>query len=112
MASVINDGIFLEVGPGSAFMSIKIVKRIPLAQIIGLGIFETMISIGGQNVTEVSLPDRIRFMQSDTTEMLFDDVEFDFVVSIGSLYHWIKPVQFFNEIYRVLKPGQSASSQS
>jgi hypothetical protein len=36
VAAVMGNGIFLEVGPGPAFVSIEISKRILQAQIIGL----------------------------------------------------------------------------
>lgn len=46
--------------------------------------------------------------RGDATEMPFDDAEFDFVVSGGSLHHWSKPIKVFDEIYRVLRPGKLA----
>jgi ubiquinone/menaquinone biosynthesis C-methylase UbiE len=52
VVAVISEGTFLEVGPGPAFVSIEISKRIPRAQIIGLDISETMIGIGRLNVAE------------------------------------------------------------
>ena len=108
VADVISEGIFLEVGPGPAFVSIELASRIPRAQIIGLDISETMIGIGRRNVAEASLSERITFRQGDAAEMPFDDAEFDFIVSSGSLHHWSKPIQVFDEIYRVLKPEQPA----
>ena len=108
VAATISDGTFLEVGPGPAFVSIYIAKRIPQAQIIGLDISETMIRIGRRNVAEAGLSERITFRQADAVAMPFDDAEFDFVVSSGSLHHWSKPVEVFDEIYRVLKLGRSA----
>jgi len=108
VAATISDGTFLEVGPGPAFVSIYIAKRIPQAQIIGLDISETMIRIGRRNVAEAGLSERITFLQADAVAMPFDDAEFDFVVSSGSLHHWSKPVEVFDEIYRVLKLGRSA----
>lgn len=40
--------------------------------------------------------------------MPFGDAEFDFVVSSGSLHHWSKPIEVFDEVYRVLKFDQPA----
>ena len=108
VTAVINEGTLLEVGPGPAFVSIEISKRIPQAQLIGLDISETMIGIGRRNVAEAGLSERITFRHGDATKMPFDDTKFDFVVSSGSLHHWGKPVEVFDEIYRVLKPGQLA----
>ena len=108
VAAVMGKGIFLEVGPGPAFVSIEISKRILQAQIIGLDISETMIGIGRRNVAEAGLSERISFRHGDAAKMPFDDAKFDFVVSSGSLHHWNKPVEVFDEIHRVLKLGQPA----
>ncbi len=55
IAAVMSEGSFLEVGPGPAFVSIEISKRIPRVQIIGLDISETMSGIGRRNVAEAGL---------------------------------------------------------
>jgi ubiquinone/menaquinone biosynthesis C-methylase UbiE len=106
--AVISQGTFLEVGSGPAFTSIEIARRVPQAHIICLDISETMIRIGSQNVAEAGLSDQIVFRLGDAAKMPFDDAEFDFVFSGGSLHHWSKPLKVFDEIYRVLKPERSA----
>jgi len=108
VAAVIREGTFLEVGPGPAFVSIEIARRIPQAQIIGLDISETMIGIGRRNVDEAGFLKQITFRTGNATKMPFGDSEFDFVVSSGSLHHWSKPIEVFDEIYRVLKLDQLA----
>ena len=108
VAATISEGTFLEVGPGPAFVSIEVARCIPRAQIVGLDISETMISIGRRNVAEAGLSERITFRQGNAVAIPFDDTEFDFVVSSGSLHHWSKPVEVFDEIYRVLKLSQPA----
>ncbi|HIE17606.1 MAG TPA: methyltransferase domain-containing protein [Dehalococcoidia bacterium] len=35
--------------------------------------------------------------------MPFSNAEFDFVISSGSLRHWNKPIEVFNEIHRVFE---------
>ena len=47
-----------------------------------------MIEIGTRNVAEAGLLERIMLRGGDAIEMPFDDAEFDFVVSGGSLHHW------------------------
>lgn len=108
VAAIISQGTFLEVGPGPSFVSIEIASHIPQAHIVGLDISKTMIDIGRRNVAEAGFSDRITFRHGDAAKMPFDDAEFDFVVSSGSLHHWSKPIQVFDEIYRVLKPGRPA----
>ena len=108
VVAIISEGTFLEVGPGPAFVSIEIVRRIPQAQITGLEISETMIGIGRRNVAQVGLSGQITFRSGNAAKMPFGDAEFDFVVSSGSLHHWDKPITVFDEVYRVLKLGQLA----
>jgi ubiquinone/menaquinone biosynthesis C-methylase UbiE len=108
VTAVVSEGTILEVGPGPAFVSIEIARRIPQARIVGLDISETMIGIGRRNVAEAGLSERITFRLGNAVAMPFDGAEFDFVVSSGSLHHWSKPIEVFEEIYRVLKPSQAA----
>lgn len=106
--AVIAEGLFLEVGPGPAFVSIEIARRAPGAQIIGLDISGKMIDIAQRNVEQAGLSERISLRQGDAARLPFADAEFDFVVSSASLHHWKEPARILNEIYRVLKPGKPA----
>jgi ubiquinone/menaquinone biosynthesis C-methylase UbiE len=108
VADNISEGSFLEVGPGPSFVSIEIAKRLSNVYITGLDISETMIAIGRRNIAEANLSDRITFRLGDAAKMPFRENEFDFVYSGGSLHHWSKPTEVFNEIYRVLKPDRLA----
>ena len=40
--------------------------------------------------------------------MPFDDESFDIVINSQSFHHYPNPVRFFQEVYRVLKPGENA----
>lgn len=102
-ASMVQKGKLLEIGPGPGYVSIEIAKLLPEMEIIGLDISDTMIEIAKKNANEHGLSERIQFRKGDASKIPFEDRSFDFVVSSGSLHHWKKPVQVFNEVYRVLK---------
>ena len=102
-ASMIQKGKLLEIGPGPGYISIEIARLSPEMEIIGLDISDTMIEIAKKNANEHGLSERIEFRKGDASRMPFEDSSFNFVVSSGSLHHWKKPVQVFNEVYRVLK---------
>jgi len=104
-ASMIQEGKLLEIGPGPGYISIEIAKLLPKMEIIGLDISDTMIQIAKKNVNQHGLAERIELRKGDALKMPFEDSSFDFVISSGSLHHWKKPTQVFNEVYRVLKPG-------
>jgi ubiquinone/menaquinone biosynthesis C-methylase UbiE len=98
-------GRLLEIGPGPAYISIEIAKRLPEVEIIGLEISDTMIEIANKNAREHGVSENMTFKKGDASMMPFEDAEFDFVITSGSLHHWKKPAQVINEIYRVLKSG-------
>jgi len=104
-ASIVQEGKLLEIGPGPGFISIEIAKLLPEMEITGLDISDTMIEIAKKNAEENGLSGRIEFKKGDASKMPFGDSSFDFIISNGSLHHWKKPNQIFNEIYRILKPG-------
>ncbi|NIN52830.1 MAG: methyltransferase domain-containing protein [Nitrososphaeria archaeon] len=104
-ASIVQEGRLLEIGPGPGYISIEIAKLLPEMEIIGLDISDTMIEIAEKNAYEDGLSERIVFKKGDASKIPFEDSWFDFVISSGSLHHWKKPIQVFNEIYRVLKQG-------
>lgn len=107
-ASAIQSGKVLEVGPGPGYVSIEMAVLLPKVEIVGLDLSETMIEIATRNADEYDMSERVEFRQGDASQMPFEESSFDFVISCGSLHHWEKPMQVFEEIHRVLKPGGSA----
>jgi ubiquinone/menaquinone biosynthesis C-methylase UbiE len=108
VASKVQIGKALEIGPGPGYISIELAILSPELQIIGLDISDTMIEIARNNIKAFGLSDRIELKKGDASKMPFEGLNFDFVISNGSLHHWKKPVDIFNEIYRVLKQGCEA----
>lgn len=105
VVSLFEGGKLLEIGPGPAYISIEIAKRLPKVEIIGLEISDTMIEIAKKNAKEHEVSEKITLKKGDASKMPLEDSEFDFVLTSGSLHHWKKPTQVVDEIYRVLRPG-------
>jgi len=105
VVSLFEGGKLLEIGPGPAYVSIEIAKRLPKVEIIGLEISDTMIEIAKKNAKEHEVSEKITLKKGDASKMPLEDSEFDFVLTSGSLHHWKKPTQVVDEIYRVLRPG-------
>jgi len=105
VVSLFEGGKLLEIGPGPAYISIEIAKRLPKVEIIGLEISDTMIEIAKKNAKEHEVSEKITLKKGDASKMPLEDSEFDFVITSGSLHHWKKPTQVVDEIYRVLRPG-------
>ena len=105
VVSLFEGGKLLEIGPGPAYVSIEIAKRLPKVEIIGLEISDTMIEIAKKNAKEHEVSEKITLKKGDASKMPLEDSEFDFVITSGSLHHWKKPTQVVDEIYWVLRPG-------
>jgi ubiquinone/menaquinone biosynthesis C-methylase UbiE len=105
VASAIQSGKVLEVGPGPGYVSIEVARLLQQVEVVGLDLSETMIEIARRNADEYGVSERVEFRQGNASHMPFEDSRFDFVMSSGSLHHWEESPQVFSEIYRVLKPG-------
>lgn len=105
VVSLFEGGKLFEIGPGPAYVSIEIAKRLPKVEIIGLEISDTMIEIAKKNAKEHEVSEKITLKKGDASKMPLEDSEFDFVITSGSLHHWKKPTKVVDEIYRVLRPG-------
>lgn len=108
IASRVQEGKALEIGPGPGRISIELAKLAPNLQITGLDVSETMVEIAERNAAEHGLGERVEFRLGDASEMPFEDATFDFVLSSGSLHHWEQPTKVFREILRMLKPGSQS----
>jgi ubiquinone/menaquinone biosynthesis C-methylase UbiE len=101
----IQKGKVLEIGPGPDYVGLEWLKLAPEAELIGLEISPNMIQIAEKNVKDYGFENRVKYITGNTMTMPFPDNSFDGVFSEGSLHEWESPVNVFNEIYRVLKPG-------
>jgi ubiquinone/menaquinone biosynthesis C-methylase UbiE len=97
-------GKVLDVGTGPGFVAIEIARLLRgSAQVIGLDLSRAMLTVAAENARREGLVAALTWREGDAKAMPFDDDEFDFVVSSGSLHHWEDPLVVFNEIARVLK---------
>ena len=101
----IEDGTMLDLGSGTGFLSIEVAKRLPGLQVYGIDISRQMVKIASNHARNVK---NAAFKLGDAAELPFDDNSIDFIVSTGSMHHWTRPAQVFNECYRVLKINREA----
>lgn len=107
VVSIAREGKVLEVGAGPGYISIEIAKLAPGLEIVGLDISETMVEIATEHADKEGVSRQLSFQKGDASRMPFENFQFDFVISSGSLHHWKEPTKIFDEIYRVLKPGKT-----
>lgn len=103
IASGINGGDVLEVGPGPGYVGLELAKKISPTSLTGCEISPAMLEFAKKNAAEYNIP--ARYVLGNCIKMPFDDMSFDAVISNGSLHEWEKPIQAFNEIFRVLRKG-------
>lgn len=105
IASGIDSGTALEVGPGPGYLGLEWLTKSEGTVLKGLEISANMIAVAERNARGYGLADRVEYVLGDAESMPFADGTFDAVFSNGSLHEWAEPESIFNEIHRVLKPG-------
>jgi ubiquinone/menaquinone biosynthesis C-methylase UbiE len=104
IATGINKGLSLEIGPGPGYLGLEWLKKTENTQLKGIEISANMIKLAEKNANEYGFINRVNYIMGDASNMPFSDNTFDGVFTNGSLHEWPQPEKIFNEIYRVLKP--------
>jgi ubiquinone/menaquinone biosynthesis C-methylase UbiE len=101
----LSGGRTLDVGTGSGYLAIELVKALPDLQVTGIDVSEEMLKLAAANAARNDLTSRIEFRQAPAAALPFPDGSFDFVTSNASLHLWKDPIKVFREIARVTAPG-------
>jgi ubiquinone/menaquinone biosynthesis C-methylase UbiE len=94
----------LDVGTGPGGIPLKIARRCPQLQVVGVDCSENMVRTARQAAHAQGLAERIRFFLTDANQLCFPDACFDFVVSNSVLHHLSNPIALLKEMARVAKP--------
>jgi ubiquinone/menaquinone biosynthesis C-methylase UbiE len=97
----------LEVAPGPGFLAIELAKR--GFSVTGIDISKSFVEIASRNARDAGVT--IDFRRGDVARMPFADELFDSVVCVAAFKNFPDPIAALNEMYRVLRPGGSASIQ-
>ncbi len=104
LALRISGGRLLDVGAGPGRLLLDMHKLRPDVELHGLDISASMVQLARRNL--VGTPAEIRQGSIEQTE--YRNEFFDLVTCMGSFYLWNNPQRCLEEIFRILKPGQSA----
>ncbi|MFJ2264628.1 SAM-dependent methyltransferase [Streptomyces sp. NPDC087844] len=74
-------------------------------RIVGLNITPSQIRVAREHVTELELDKVIELRQASATSLPFEDGSFDRVVALEASVHFHTRQTFFEEAFRVLRPG-------
>lgn len=105
VASGINSGLALEIGPGPGYLGLEWLSKTDHTRLKGVDISPDMVKMAETNAAAYGfLNERVSYVISNARKLPFDDDSFDGIFSNGSLHEWESPLMIFNEIFRVLKP--------
>lgn len=95
-----NESI-LEIGHGNADHVKSILNKAANIQYTGIDISETM----HQEAKRLNkrFGDQVNFVLYEEKKLPFQDKTFDKIFTVNTVYFWEHPVEYLNEIYRVLK---------
>ncbi len=99
-----SQGTVLDLGCGPADIPIRFTKLFPSCQIIGVDASVPMIQLGEQAVKEAGLSDRITLRCERYEEVAGARVA-DAVISNSLLHHLPNPLQFWQKIRQLVRPG-------
>ncbi|MEY6431096.1 class I SAM-dependent methyltransferase [Thioalkalicoccus limnaeus] len=95
----------LDVGFGFADQDLFWARAYRPKQIIGLNITASQVAVARRRVAELGLDDRIDLRLGSATRMPIEDATIDKVVAMESAFHFDTRQAFFEEAFRVLRPG-------
>lgn len=96
-----DDENILEIGHGNAGHLKNILGRAQNLRYTGADISETMHSEAKR--LNKDFENQADFVLYEGKKLPFEDKTFDKIFTVNTLYFWENPVEFLNEIYRVLK---------
>lgn len=99
-----SQGAVLDLGCGPGDISIRFAKFYPACQVIGIDASTPMIQLGEQAVKEAGLSDRITLRCERYEEVAGARIA-DAVISNSLLHHLPNPLQFWQKIRQLVRPG-------
>jgi len=102
-----RQGICLDLGSGPGHFAIAM-ARISEFFNVSLDFSEQAQKFAAQNIRDAGVENRVKPIRGDVHKLPFKDNSVDLVISRGSIFFWDSPVEVFNEVHRILKPGCSS----
>lgn len=96
-----DDEHILEIGHGNAAHLKNILSRAQNLKYTGVDISETMYNEARK--LNKKFESQADFVLYEGKKLPFEDKAFDKIFTVNTVYFWENPVEFLNEIYRVLK---------
>ncbi len=95
----------LDVGTGTAQISLELCRRAPAAQVVGIDLAEEMLRVGCDNVRRAGREGQVRLERQDAKRLPYPAASFAAVMSNSIVHHIPEPGPVLAEMVRVLVPG-------
>jgi erythromycin 3''-O-methyltransferase len=95
----------LDVGFGYAEQDFRWLRTREPREIVGINVTPVQVEAARQRARELGLADRLDLRTGSGTSLPFEDGSFDRVVALESSVHFDTRQRFFEEAFRVLRPG-------
>lgn len=96
-----DDETILEIGHGNAAHVKSILNKAQNVKYTGIDISETMHNEA--KMLNEEFKSQADFVLYEGEKLPFEDRTFDKIFTVNTVYFWAQPVEYLNEIYRVLK---------
>jgi ubiquinone/menaquinone biosynthesis C-methylase UbiE len=96
-----DDETILEIGHGNAAHVKSILNKAQNIKYTGIDISETMYNEAKRLNEEFK--NQADFILYEGEKLPFEDRTFDKIFTVNTVYFWAQPIEYLNEIYRVLK---------
>jgi ubiquinone/menaquinone biosynthesis C-methylase UbiE len=96
-----DDEIILEIGHGNGAHVKSILNKAQNVKYTGIDISETMHHEAKKLNAEFK--NQADFILYEGEKLPFEDRTFDKIFTVNTVYFWAQPIEYLNEIYRVLK---------
>jgi ubiquinone/menaquinone biosynthesis C-methylase UbiE len=103
-AKGIETGAALDVGTGPGIFPIFLSKALPGYRFKGIDLSSVMIALAQKNAIEEGVEGRIEFEVGSAYSLPCEDHSIDLLLCINTLHHLDRPMVFFDEVARSLKP--------
>jgi ubiquinone/menaquinone biosynthesis C-methylase UbiE len=100
----VRSGVALDVGTGPGQIPIKLARRLPQLQIVGIDLSEAMLAAARKNVAAAGVESQVGFEMGDACRLPFPDHHFDLAMCNSLLHHVADPLATLNELARVTRP--------
>ncbi len=97
----------LEIGFGNGFFFPKYIDKNPSATLFGVDFSEEMCLLAAEKNKQLVEEKKLTLFCEDAQSLPFEDNFLDVITTLNTIYFWKNTQEYFQELYRVLKPNGS-----